>query len=208
MFDINNKFSLQQITETVNTAKLSLGKSQYTALKIFLQKDALDFHRFELVKTFVLINPAVSLTRAWGYISLMNSEIVLSRDQRPTETTSTKRYDAFSAVKIARLAVDKNVQGQGLGRFMLDWSINYVQTGVMPLVGCRYLTVDSKQESITFYKKNGFIFLEPEHDDIAGDVDKNDHTQMFYDLYKASQGANSKTEIVNISHSMYATDTT
>lgn len=53
----------------------------------------------------------------------MNSEIILNEEDRPSETSVTVRYEAFPAIKIARLAVDKALQGKGCGSIMLDWCI-------------------------------------------------------------------------------------
>lgn len=39
---------LRPILESDNTRKLSLGKESFLPLKIFLQKDALDFHQYEI----------------------------------------------------------------------------------------------------------------------------------------------------------------
>ena len=62
----------------------------------------------------------MSPKRIWAYITLMNSEIVLNEGQRPQETSATSRYEAFPAVKIARLAIDKSLQGKGFGSMLLD----------------------------------------------------------------------------------------
>ena len=108
----------------------------------------------------------------------MNSEIVLNEGQRPQETTATSRYEAFPAVKIARLAIDKNLQGKGFGSMIMDWCINHVRLAIMPHVGCRFIVVDAKRESVTFYEKFGFILLN------THDNHKDEHPLMFFDLYK------------------------
>jgi len=40
----------------------------------------------------------------------MNREILLNEEQRSQESAVTSKYEAFPAVKIARLAVDKDLQ--------------------------------------------------------------------------------------------------
>ena len=49
-------FILRQIQSGDDTMKLSLGDASYTPLKIFLRKNALDFHQYEIAKTYVLVN--------------------------------------------------------------------------------------------------------------------------------------------------------
>ncbi|HEV2614517.1 MAG TPA: hypothetical protein VGV92_07390 [Gammaproteobacteria bacterium] len=111
----NNNFFVEQITKLHDVSKFSLGNPSFTPLKIFLKRNAFDFHQHEIAKTFVLINPEHSANRVWGYVSLLTSEILLSKHQRPMETPAASKYNSYPAAKVARLAVDKNVQGQGLG---------------------------------------------------------------------------------------------
>ncbi len=175
-----SRFALRPIQADDDTGKLSLGLSAYTPLKIFLQKNAVDFHRYQLAKTYVLIDLEHLPTRVWGYITLMSSEILLKDGQRPTETAAASAYRGFPAIKIARLALDKRLQGQGYGAMILDWCFNHVKLAVMPHVGCRFMMVDAKQDSVGFYQKAGFVLLD------ADSIE--DHPQMFYDLYKEEGG--------------------
>jgi len=176
----NNKFFIEQITKLHDVSKFSLGNPSFTPLKIFLKRNAFDFHQHEIAKTFVLINPEHSMNRVWGYVSLLTSEILLGKHQRPAETPAASKYNSYPSAKVARLAVDKNVQGQGLGQALLDWSINHIQVSVMPHIGCRFLVVDSKPESILFYQKNGFDFFDADNNRIE------EYPMMFYDLYKSN----------------------
>lgn len=178
MSDISNNYILRPIQSNDDTKKLSLGDATFLPLKIFLQKNALEFHQHEIAKTYILLNPQLASNRVWGYITLMNSEIVLNEGQRPQEPSASSKYEAFPAVKIARLAVDKTLQGQGFGRMILDWSISHIKLAIMPHVGCRFMVVDAKRDSIQFYQKGGFTLLDTEsnHSD--------EHPLMFIDLCK------------------------
>jgi len=171
---------LRQIQEGDNTRKLSLGKTSFLPLKVFLQKDALDFHQFEIAKTYVLIDSEGSSNHVLGYITLTSSQVVLDPlELRPRETESTAKYDTYPAIKIVRLAVDQRLQGQGVGTYLLDWCIGLVKLSIMPHIGCRFLVVDAKQESIQFYQKSGFQLINTE----ACRLDE--HPPMFFDLMKS-----------------------
>ncbi|HEV2614516.1 MAG TPA: hypothetical protein VGV92_07385 [Gammaproteobacteria bacterium] len=50
----------------------------------------------------------------------------------------------------------------------------------MSHIGCRFLVVDSKPESILFYQKNGFDFFDADNNRIE------EYPMMFYDLYKSN----------------------
>lgn len=167
MVGIFENFTLRQIQSSDDTTKLSLGDASHTP--------------YEIAKTYVIINQNLSPSRIWGYITLMNSEIVLNEGQRPQETSTTSRYEAFPAVKIARLAVDKSLRGIGLGSMFLDWCMNHIKLALMPHVGCRFLVVDAKRDSVAFYQKAGFTLLN------INSNDTDEHPLMFFDLYKESE---------------------
>lgn len=181
MSDISDNYILRPIQPDDDTKKLSLGDVNFLPLKTFLQKNALDFHYGEIAKTYVLVDQKIMPNRIWGYITLMNSEIVLNEGQRPQEPSASAKYEAFPAVKIARLAIDKTLQGQGFGRMILDWSISHIKLAIMPNVGCRFMVVDAKRGSIPFYEKGGFTLLNTElnHSD--------EHPLMFIDLCKIKE---------------------
>lgn len=65
------------------------------------------------------------------------------------------RYSKYPAIKIARLAIDRHFEKRGIGRFLLLWAIGKVYQ-VSLNIGCRYITVDSKRESLDFYIKHQF----------------------------------------------------
>lgn len=54
--------------------KFSLGDATKVALKIFLQREALEFHEKEIAKTYVLVDET-HRNRVYGYISIVCSEI-------------------------------------------------------------------------------------------------------------------------------------
>ena len=116
--------------DTNTTAKLVKLSSP-----IFLRKNAYNFHQHEIAKTFVLVSKANNPDKILGYLTLMSSEIILDDKQRPQETLAAKRYETFPAAKIARLAIDKSLQGKGLGKVLLYWCINHIQLSTMPNIG-------------------------------------------------------------------------
>ena len=68
-------------------------------------------------------------------------------------------YRRYPCVKIARLAVDRKFEKRGIGRFLLLASIGKVLS-ICDKIGCRFITVDSKPESIGFYEKHNFKVVE------------------------------------------------
>jgi len=72
-------------------------------------------------------------------------------------------YRKYPGVKIARLAVDSRFERKGIGTYLLLAAIGKTLS-VCESIGCRYILVDSKKESIGFYQKNEFKLVEKSKD--------------------------------------------
>lgn len=176
---MSEELHLREIRSDDIRSKLSLGAAEFTPLKIFLNKSAVDFHQLNIAKTYVLADKnTLNKAKVWGYVSLMSSEIMLDTDHRPCENSNAPRYEVFPAVKIARLAVDKNLQGKGYGMVLLGYCSTLVKQLIMPHIGCRFLVVDSKVTAVPFYKKAGFTLLE------TAIEQRNLSSMLFLDLHK------------------------
>lgn len=68
-------------------------------------------------------------------------------------------YRKYPGVKIARLAVDSRFERRGIGTYLLLAAIGKTLS-VCESIGCRYILVDSKKNSIGFYQKNEFKLVE------------------------------------------------
>jgi GNAT superfamily N-acetyltransferase len=80
------------------------------------------------------------------------------------------------AVKIGRLAVDKQFQSNGIGSSVLDFIKGWFTEGNK--TGCRFIVIDAlnKPDTLNFYSKNGFLYLNPK--------DNKDKTRlMYFDLF-------------------------
>jgi GNAT superfamily N-acetyltransferase len=87
-----------------------------------------------------------------GYITLSADAIVLHKH----EGAKGVNYYSVPAVKVGRLAVALNSSRQGVGELLLSFAVGLVRAEVSPVVGCRYITLDSLPERVQFYKKRGF----------------------------------------------------
>lgn len=87
-----------------------------------------------------------------------------------------KQYSGLPAVKIGRLGVCSELHKKGLGTEILSFIKAWFTDGNNK-TGCRFILVDAINDActITFYQKNGFIFLSSK--------DEGDKTRlMFFDL--------------------------
>jgi GNAT superfamily N-acetyltransferase len=137
---------------------LSLGDAAFTPLKIFLQKRALEFERQSLARTYAAFQ--VEPRKVLGYITRVCGEVVTDAADACLIAGVDYRYKHYPAVKIARLAVDQSVQGAGLGKYLVDLALGIAKREVSPSVGCRFVMVDSKKNSVKFYERCGFTMLD------------------------------------------------
>ncbi len=92
-----------------------------------------------------------------GFLTLVTDTIEVKLVEAP-DGVDGYQYSKYPCIKIARIAVDRDYAGSGVGRFLLLWAVGTVYR-ISRVVGCRYITVDAKKESVRFYEKNGFKII-------------------------------------------------
>lgn len=140
--------------------------------------DDAKFFQEELMTVTYLLE-SMELNKTVAYYSLLADKIIFNPEDKTVWNKlnryipHNKRRRSCPAVKIGRLAVNEEFEGEGIGTFILD-SIKYACVNVKRL-GCRIITVDALNNAVEFYKKNGFLFFTEQ--------DKDEETRlMFFDL--------------------------
>jgi hypothetical protein len=143
-------------------------------LNNFLKDDALNAQRDMTSVTYICFLKEAII----GFVTLAAATIeVKSIDGPPLEGYTPKTYPS---IKLARLAIDERHAGRDFGTYILLWTMGKFEK-ISTEIGCRYLTVDSKSESIEFYKKNDFILVEKT-------INKK-HPTLYLDMYSQIEGA-------------------
>lgn len=138
---------------------LSLGHQDFAPLKAFIQRHALSYERQSLARTYGVF---CAERRLKAYITLVCGQVEI----QPGEPALVEagdvdyRYPEYPAVKIARLAVHQQLRGSGVGRGLVDMALGIAKDTICPSVGCRFMMVDSKRQSIDFYLRCGFTILD------------------------------------------------
>ena len=154
---------------------LRLGDAVFAPLKSFLRHEAKKLHQENLAKTFVLGEEGDS--RIWAYVTTLCTQVSVQQFD-DNAAVDGFRYKDYPAIKLARLAVDKELQGQGAGSQLIDFVIGLAVDHVMPNTGCRFLIVDAKAQSVSYYEKKGFS-------KIGTAIDGEQvQTTMFIDLHR------------------------
>lgn len=153
-----DEYCLKQLEAADRVTGLSLGDAAFLPLKTFFQRHAKAFEAASLARTYIVQHRRKSV----AYITIVCGEIAVEDDaSRPIDDTDVEyRYDQYPAIKIARLAVDKDHRGRNLGRSLVDFVLGLVLDEVCPTVGCRFVVVDAKPQSVAFYARMGFTLLD------------------------------------------------
>jgi GNAT superfamily N-acetyltransferase len=71
-------------------------------------------------------------------------------------------YSSLPCILIGRVAVVRKYERHGIGTNILNWAVGLITNVVCKSVGCRYITVDPKTESLDLYLKSGLGFTRME----------------------------------------------
>lgn len=130
-------------------------------LTTWLRARAGQFDRRDLARTFVAIRPGEATV--FGYYAISTHRVIYDA-LPPSEGKGLPRLDV-PTVLIGRLAVERSVQGQGLGEILLIDALRRSAT-IAEQVGVRAVEVEAIDDRARrFYEKYGFRSLqdEPRH---------------------------------------------
>ncbi|WP_339933046.1 GNAT family N-acetyltransferase [uncultured Brevundimonas sp.] len=172
------EFALRPMRDGERFGALKHGEEEFLALKIFAKQKAAKFEAANLARTYVFEDKTVGKVAA--YVTLTCSEVV--SENRLLEAEVAFPYKNYPAVKIARLLVGSDYRGTGyrLGTALVDFTVGIARSEICPAVGCRFVVVDAKKASVSFYEACGFTLI---------DTDENkarDTPVLFMDLHKAA----------------------
>jgi GNAT superfamily N-acetyltransferase len=91
-----------------------------------------------------------------GYVALVADTI---EAKAVIDGIERYKYSKYPAIKIARLAVDSRFERRGIGIYLVKIVMGQALS-ICSSIGCRYILVDSKEESTGFYEKYGFKIAE------------------------------------------------
>jgi GNAT superfamily N-acetyltransferase len=163
----SGEIKIVKLTENHDIKPFECGVSD---LNEFLFQDAKTYLKYLYSTTFLFENKDKTV----AYYSLLNDVLSINSqydrvfDDELFETIADKDYafllemkgiSLYPAVKIGRLAVDKDFQRYGFGTEILNSIIISFLTNNK--TGCQFITVDAlnNAETIRFYENNGFSFV-------------------------------------------------
>ena len=127
-------------------------ESASAPLDDWLRRTAQQHQRRGISKTFVAISDDEP-TRILGYYALTACEVLT--EELPADLAK-KLPRKIPGIRLGRLAIDRTVQGQGLGELLLMDALDRSRR-VLEHIGIHALFVDAKDErAASFYLKYGF----------------------------------------------------
>ncbi len=147
-----------EASETDQVSKFRLPDAVDSPLVRFIRRDALKSSKANLTQTYVAKRN--DDPKVMAYISVMCAEVAFEQTYSITDKVGADRYEYQPAIRVARLAVDEGAQNIGLGRALVRFVIGIAQQSIQPLVGCRFVILDAKPASVTFYERLGFRLLD------------------------------------------------
>lgn len=189
-------FELRELSPSDGCNALSLGDQAFTPLKSFLRKEAKKLHQEHLARTFVLVRRGEATVLA--YITTLCTHVAVQQFGEPMVLDGF-RYKDYPAIKLARLAVDSSLKRQGIGSQLVDFVIGLITEHVMPYTGCRFLVVDSKNESVNFYLSKGFLPIGESNDggsEYRGNIARNFNHQTSHSLVTDAANDHSAPKLI------------
>lgn len=136
----------------------SMSADEDKPLQLFIRRKAFKSSQARLTQTYVA--KLKDTPEVVGYISLMCAEVRLEDGYQIEDKAEANRYPYQPAIRIARLACCDEHRGKKIGKQLVEMAIGLVLLTIVPHAGCRFIILDAKRKSVTFYQERGFRLLD------------------------------------------------
>ena len=141
---------LISIKEVTPKSVLKQFDCDISALNEFLSRYAIKNNDLGIGKTFVALD---NRNRVVGYFTLATAQVAYQ--EIPSEYKGKLPKYPIPALRIARLAVNKDMKGKGIGKWLLAQAFLKILQ-VADITGLYLIIVDAKESSKGFYEHYGF----------------------------------------------------
>jgi len=148
-------FTVRRLEANDQTQEFDCGDAQ---LNEFLRKYAGQTQRRMFGATHVAVSLHDYPNKVIGYFTLANTSI--PRDGLPDSLLKkVPHYQNLPAFLLARLAVDKTLQGKRIGELLISKCFEHC-IAISTCSGGRYLIADAKDSAVTWYERFNFQRIE------------------------------------------------
>jgi predicted GNAT family N-acyltransferase len=147
-----NSWDIQRFNKSHDRVSFDCGNPP---LNQWLQQFASQYERRDLARTYVAVHPGE--VKVLGYYAISNHQV--SYKSLPKEQAKGLPTIDIPVVLLGRLAVNKTVQGQRLGEYLLIDALRRTDH-ISQHIGVRAVEVDAIDDAARqFYLKYGFVSL-------------------------------------------------
>ena len=181
--EIKENYYYETLTNEHDLSDFDCGDDE---LNNFLREDALKLQKSKLSLTKLVICDGKII----GYISLLTDGIMIKKIKNEKIKLEIKRQldiheknRLLPAVKIGRLAIEKEFSGKGLGSLILRDILFNLKKISETKIGFRFVIVEGYAKAVNFYiVKNGFEYLKKDDAKIKeiNFISQRDPTKKFY----------------------------
>lgn len=164
-----SKVRTERLSKIYDVSKFDCGDED---LNDFIKNDAFVYQEKKLATTTLFFYEENFI----GFFSAAADSLKLNLNEKESYDIHQKKLEDVPAIKLARLAVDKNYQKQGVGLNILRWCIGYILE-CSEMIAIRFITVDAYPDKVNFYQRFNFIVNQSRHY-----LKKSYHISMRYDL--------------------------
>lgn len=149
------KLDFYILKDSDNIKSFNCGDTEdHKKLNKFLIERASD-HMRDYIGTTIAVYDLDSNNRVVGYITLLADSFEVEEQYKQKFFKSVvmkNKYDTFPALKIGRLAVHKDHQNKGIGKYLFKLAVAIaIESNERLGVGMRFIVVDSKEMSKDWY---------------------------------------------------------
>lgn len=149
-------YKLISIKEINSKSSLKSFDCGVLVLNEFLSRYAMKNDLLGIGKTFIALTEKNEIA---GYFTLATAQIGFN--EIPVNYQAKLPKYPIPSLRIARLAVNKNTQKKGIGKWLLTQAFRKI-VFISEIVGIKFIIVDAKETSKAFYEKYGFMKLKKE----------------------------------------------
>ena len=174
--EFNSQYYVEKLITDIQISDFDCGDED---LNDFIMKE-IHFYRNQRLAMPYIVTKKNQSDKILAYFTLANDKINVTdfatnsqfNKFRKANFNKEKYLRSYPSVKIGRFAISKELQGEGIGTYLLTFIKMFFLADNK--TGCRFITLDAYRGAVDFYKRNGFSFLQKE--------DKNPTQLMYFDL--------------------------
>ncbi|MEK6939539.1 MAG: GNAT family N-acetyltransferase [Nanoarchaeota archaeon] len=164
-----SKIKVERLSRAYDVSTFDCGDAD---LNDFIKNDAFLYLEKKLATTILFFYEENVI----GFVSLASDSLKLNLEEKERYNIHQKKLEDIPAIKLARLAVNKAFQKQGIGTNILKWIIGYALE-CSDKVAVRFIIVDAYNDKVNFYQRFSFLVNLNRHY-----TKKTRHVSMRYDL--------------------------